>query len=170
MAHTCLTACKSTAHQPTGSMAPRNVPPPQEPHHDSPPLASQEESFEIELVVPSSPATQGAPAEEQQQEEEDHNVDNEDEDDEEYSPLSDNEGEKLYRDADERESFGAKAPIPTGRLHTLLGHLGITSTPRYRIKGVPRLGRVKFKVVAEIFSGPRVLYRHQGASLQSIYQ
>jgi hypothetical protein len=35
----------------------------------------------------------------------DYDVDNEDEDDEEYSPLSDNEGEKLYRDADERQSF-----------------------------------------------------------------
>jgi hypothetical protein len=52
-------------------------------------------------VVPGSQAAQGTPAEEQQQQE-DHDVDNEDKDDEEYSPLSDNEGEKLYRDADER--------------------------------------------------------------------
>jgi hypothetical protein len=59
-------------------------------------------------VVLDSQATQGAPAEEQQQWEEDHNVDNEDEDDEEYSPLSNNEGEKLYRNANERESFGAE--------------------------------------------------------------
>jgi hypothetical protein len=115
MARTRLTTCKSTGRQPTGQLAPRNVPPPQEPHHDSPPHASQEEEpFEIELVVPSSLAAQGAPAEEQQQQE-DYNVNNEDEDDEEYSPLSDNEGEKLYRDADERESFGAEAPIPTGK-------------------------------------------------------
>jgi hypothetical protein len=74
--------------------------------------------------------------------------------------LSDNKGEKLYRDADERESFSAEAPIPTGRLHALLGHLGITSAPRYRIKGVSHLGQVEFKVVAKIFSGPRVLCRH----------
>jgi hypothetical protein len=99
---------------------------------------------------------QGAPVEEQ----EDHDVDNEDEDDKEYSPLSDNEGEKLYKDADERESFGVEAPIPTGRLRALLGHLSITSALRYRIKGVSRLGRVEFKVVAEIISGPRVLCRH----------
>jgi hypothetical protein len=79
--------------------------------------------------------------------------------------LSDNKGEKLYRDADEMESFNAEASIPTGRLHALLGHLGITSTPRYRIKGVPRLGQVEFKAVAEIFSGPRVLYRNQAASI-----
>jgi hypothetical protein len=134
MAHTCLTAHKSTSRQPTGQLAPQNVPPPQELLHDSPPRASREdEPFEIELVVPSSPAAQGTPAEEQQ---EDHNVNNEDEDNEEYSPVSDNEKEKLYRDADERESFGVEAPIPTGRLRTLLGHLGLTSTPRYRIKGV----------------------------------
>jgi hypothetical protein len=115
--------------------------------------------FEIELVVPDSQAAQGAPTEEQQQPE-DHDVDNEDEDDEEYSPLSNNEGEKLYRDADERESFDAKALIPTGRFRALLGHLGITSAPRYRIKGVLHPGQVEFKVVAEIFSGPRVPYRH----------
>jgi hypothetical protein len=69
-------------------------------------------------------------------------------------------GEKLYRDADKRESFGAEAPVPTGRLNALLGHLGITSAPRYRIKGVPCPGQVEFKVVAEIFSGLRVLCKH----------
>jgi hypothetical protein len=162
MARTHLTTRKSTGRQPTGQLAPRNVPPPQDPHHDSSPRASQEqEPFEIELVVPDSPAAQGAPAEEQQQQQqEDYDIENEDEDDKEYSPLSDNKGEKLYRDADERESFGADAPIPTSRLRALLGHLGITSAPRYRIKGVSRPGRVEFKSVAEIFSGPRVLCRH----------
>jgi hypothetical protein len=135
------------------------------PQHDSPPYTSQEEEpFEIELVVPGSLIAQGAPAEEQQQQH-DHDIDNED--DEEYSPLSDNEGEKLYRDADKRESFSAKAPVPTGRLHALLGHLGITSTPRCRIKGVPRLGWVEFKAVAVIFSRPRVLYRHQGPAFRA---
>jgi hypothetical protein len=72
-------------------------------------------------VVPGSPVAQGTPAEEQQQ---DHDVNNEDKDDEDYSPLSDNEGKKLYRDA-----FSADAPVPTGRLCALLEHLGITSTP-----------------------------------------
>jgi hypothetical protein len=85
MARTHLTTCKSTGHQPTGQLGPQGVPLPQEPQHDSPPCASQEEEpFEIELVVPGSPIAQGAPAEEQQQ-------------------LEDHEGEKLYRDADERE-------------------------------------------------------------------
>jgi hypothetical protein len=160
MARTHLTAYKSTSRQPTGQLAPRDMPPPQEPQHDSPSCSSQEEEpFEIELVVSGSPASQGTPAKEQQQQE-DHDIDNEDEDDEEYSPFSDNEGEKLYRDADERESFGVEAPIPTGRLHALLVHLGITSAPRYTIKGVPRPGQVKFNVVAEMFSRPRVLCRH----------
>jgi hypothetical protein len=168
MAHTRLITCKSTNRQPTGQLAPQNVPPPQEPHHDSPPLASREEEpFEIELVVPGSLTAQGAPAEERQQHQEDHDVNNEDDDDEDYSPLSDNKGKKLYRDADKRESFGAEALIPTGRLRALLGHLGITSAPRYRIKGVPRPWWVDFKAVAEIFSGPRVLCRHQGPTFRA---
>jgi hypothetical protein len=165
MARTHLTARKSTGHQPTGQLAPQNMPLPQEPHHESPPCASQEEEpFEIKLVVPSNLAAQGTPAEEQQ---EDHNINNEDEEDEEYSPLIDNEGEKLYRDVDERESFGAEAPLCTGRLRALLGQLGITSAPRYRIKGVPHLGRVEFNVLAEIFSRPRVLCRHKGLAFRA---
>jgi hypothetical protein len=79
MAHTCLTVRKSTGRQPTGQLAPRSMPSLQEPRHDSPLHASQEEvPFEIELVVPSSPTPQGAPTEEQQQQV-DHDVDNEDE-------------------------------------------------------------------------------------------
>jgi hypothetical protein len=58
------------------------------------------------------------------------------------------------------ESFGAKAPVPTGRLRVLLEHLDITTTPRYRIKEVPRPGWVEFKAITEIFLGSRVLYRH----------
>jgi hypothetical protein len=167
MARTRLTARKSTGHQPTCQLAPQNVPPPQEPHHDAPPCAShEEEPFEIELVVPGSQEAQGAPAEEQQSQE-DHNVNNEDEDDKEYSPLSDNEGNKLYRDADKREFFGAEAPIPTGKLRGLLGHLGITSAPRYQIKRVPHSGRVEFKAVVEILSRPRVLCRHQGPTFRT---
>jgi hypothetical protein len=110
------------------------MPPLQEPQHDSPPRASQEEEpFEIELVVPRSPAAQGAPVEEWQQQEV-HDVNDEDDDDEEYSPLSDEESENMYRDADEMESFRAETLIPTGRLMALLRNLGITSAPRYRIK------------------------------------
>jgi hypothetical protein len=64
MARTRLTARKSIGRQPTGQLAPQNVPLPQEPHHDSSPCASQEEEpFEIELVVPGSQASQGTPTE-----------------------------------------------------------------------------------------------------------
>jgi hypothetical protein len=73
----------------------------------------------------------------------------------------------VYKDAEGMESFRAEAPIPIGRLRALLGHLGIISAPRYRIKGVPRLGRVEFKAVTEIFFGSRVLYRHQGPAFKA---
>jgi hypothetical protein len=111
-------------------------------------------------MIPRSPAAQGAPVEEEEEQQEDHDINNEGEDDKEYSPLSDTEGEKVYRDVEEMESFGAEAPVLAGRLQALLGHLGITSAPRYRIKGVPCLGRVEFKAVTKIFSESRVLYRH----------
>jgi hypothetical protein len=64
----------------------------------------------------------------------------EDKTDEEQPPPSDTEPEKMYRDADEVESFGAESLILAGRLRALLEHLGITTAPRYRIKGVPRTG------------------------------
>jgi hypothetical protein len=88
-------------------------------------------------MVPESPTAQDTPAEEQQQPE-DH--DTEDKTNEEHPPPSDTEDEKMYRDADEVESFGAESPILTGRLRALLEHLGITTAPRYRIKKVPCSG------------------------------
>jgi hypothetical protein len=127
MAHTHRTARKSTSRLPVGQLAPRHVPPAQEAQPDVPQDASQEEEpFEIELVVPESPTAQGSPAEEQQQLKD---QDLEDDANEEYPPPSDIEDEKMYWDADEVESFGAKAPVPAGRLQALLEHLGITTTP-----------------------------------------
>jgi hypothetical protein len=73
----------------------------------------------------------------------------------------------MYRDADEVESFGAEAPVLAGRLQALLEHLGITTAPRYRIKEVPRSGRVGFKAIAEIFFGSRVLCRHKGPAFRT---
>jgi hypothetical protein len=75
--------------------------------------------------------------------------------------------EKMYQDADEVESFGIEAPVLTGRLRVLLEHLGITIAPRYRIKEVPRSGRVEFKAIAEIFFGSRVLCRHKGPAFRT---
>jgi hypothetical protein len=95
--------------------------------HDSPQhVPLEEEPLEIELVVPWSPAAEGTPDEEEQQQQ-----DHDDDKDDEYSPLRDTKGEKLYRDTEEIESFGVEAPVPTGRLQALLGHLGITSAPMF---------------------------------------
>jgi hypothetical protein len=160
MARTRRTARKSTGRLPIGQLAPRNVPQPQDSQPDVPREASpKEEPFEIELVDPESPTAQDSPAEEQKQP---VDQDTEDKTNEEHPPPSDNEAKKMYRDANEMESFRAKSPILTGRLWALLEHLGITTAPRYRIKEVPHLGRVEFKAVAEIFFGSRVLYRHKG--------
>jgi hypothetical protein len=165
MTRTHHTACKSTGRLPIGQLAPRNVPQPQESQPDTPQEASlEEEAFEIELVVPESPTTQDSPAEEQQQPE-DH--DTEDKTNEEHPPPSDTESEKMYRDADEVESFRAESPILTGRLRALLEHLGITTAPRYRIKEVSRLGRVEFKAIAEIFFRSRILCQHKGPAFRT---
>jgi hypothetical protein len=95
---------------PIGQLAPRNVSQSQESQPNTPQYASQEEEpFEIELVVPESPSARGSPIEEQQQPE-DHDV--EDKADEEYPPPSDTEDEKMYRDADEVESFGGRSSGP----------------------------------------------------------
>jgi hypothetical protein len=132
---------------------------------DAPQHTSQEEEpFVVELVVPESPMAQGSPAEEQPQLE-DHDV--EDKADEEYPPPSVIEDEKMYRDADEVESFRAEAPVPTSRLWAMLEHLGITTAPRYRIKEVLRPRRMEFKAVVEIFFGSKVLYRHKGPAFRA---
>jgi hypothetical protein len=154
MARTHRTACKSTGRLPVGQLAPQNVSQPPESQPDLPEGASpEEEPFEIELVVPESPTAQDSPAEEQQPE--DHGI--KEKTDEEHPSLSVTEPEKMYRDADKVESFGAESSILDDRLRALLEHLGITTSPRYRVKEVPRLGRVEFKAIAEIFFGSRIL-------------
>jgi hypothetical protein len=164
MARTHRTTRKHTGRLPVGQLAPQNVPQPQESQPDIPQGASlEEEPFEIELVVPESPTSQDLPAEEQQPE--DHGT--EDKADEEHPPPSDTEPEKMYRDADEVESFGAESLILACRLQALLEHLGITTAPRYRIKEVPHSGRVEFKAIAEIFFGSRILCRHKGPAFRT---
>jgi hypothetical protein len=164
MARTRRTARKSTDHLPVGQLAPRNMPQPQESQPDIPQEASpEEEPFEIELVVPESPTAQDSPTEEQQPEV--HGT--EDKTNEEHPPPSDTEPEKMYRDADEVESFGAESPILAGRLRALLEHLGITTAPRYRVKEVPRSGQVEFKAITEIFFESRILCRQKGLAFRT---
>jgi hypothetical protein len=101
------------------------VPQPQESQPDIPQEASpEEEPFEIELVVPKSPTAQDSPAEEQQQQKD---QDTEDKTNEEHPSPSDTEAEKMYRDADEVESFGVESLILADRLRALLEHLDITT-------------------------------------------
>jgi hypothetical protein len=107
---------------------------------------------------------QDSPAEEQQLE--DHGT--EDRTDEEQPPPSDTEPKKMYRDADEVESFGAESLILASRLWALLEHLGITTAPRYRIKEVPCTGWVEFKAIAEIFFRSRILCRHKGPAFRTL--
>jgi hypothetical protein len=132
---------------------------PQESQPDRPQEASlEEEPFEIELVFPEIPAAQDTPTEEKQPEDQG----TEDKTNEEHPPPSDTESEKMYRDADEVESFRTESPILAGRLWALLEYLGITTAPRYTVKEVPRSGRVEFMVIAEIFFRSRILCRHKG--------
>jgi hypothetical protein len=64
-------------------------------------------------VAPESQTAQDSPAEEQQQPK-DQFI--EDKANKEYTPPSNAEDEKMYRDADEVESFGIEAPVLAGRL------------------------------------------------------
>jgi hypothetical protein len=90
------------------------MPQPQESQPDAPQEASQEEEpFEIELVVPKSPTAQDSPIEEQQQPKD---QDIEDKANKEYPPPSDAEDKKMYRDADEVESFGVEALVLASRV------------------------------------------------------
>jgi hypothetical protein len=165
MARTRHTTRKSTGRLPVGQLAPQNVPQPQESQPDIPQEATpEEEPFEIELVVPESPTAQDSPAKEQQPKD----PSTEDKTDEEQLPPSDTKPKKLYRDAEEVESFGAESPILAGRLRALLEHLGITTAPRYRIKEVTRSGRVEFKAITEIFFRSRILYRNKGPAFRTL--
>jgi hypothetical protein len=65
--------------------------------------------------------------------------------------LSDSQKVKMYHDADEIKTFGNEAPIPTGRLRDLLGHIDIA--PEFRIKRVSHLGWEEYIAVVEIFNG-----------------
>jgi hypothetical protein len=93
---------------------------------------------------------------------ESHDNDNEnnndnDDGDKDYTPSSDVENERMYHDADQIKTFGNETLIPTDRLQDLLGHISITTTPEFRIKRIPCLGREEYRVVVEVFNGPNVM-------------
>jgi hypothetical protein len=174
MVHTHRTARKSTGHQPTGQLAPRDVPPQQEPQPDS---AQEEEPFEIVVTVlvgEDSQETQPMPQNHDQQEEEDNEKEEDDnkaegEEDNDYTPWSIAEKDEIFHDADEIKTFVDEAPIPTGRLRDLLKHINITTPPEFRIKRIPRPGQEEYKAIVEIISGPNVLSRHKGPAFRTTY-
>jgi hypothetical protein len=90
---------------------------------------------------------------------ENHNNDNDDDDkdDEDYTPLSDSEKEKMYCDTDELKTFGNEALISIDQLQDLLGHIGITTALKFRLKRVLHRGREEFRAVVEIFNRPNVI-------------
>jgi hypothetical protein len=141
MVHTRRTVRKSTVHQPTGQLASRNVPPQQEPQHDSP---REDEPFEIMVTLPAGEDSQEAqpmPQNHDHDEQEEENNEKEEEegnkaegeDDEDYTPWSNIEKDETFYDADEIKTFGNEAPIPTGRLRDSLNCINITTPPEFRI-------------------------------------
>jgi hypothetical protein len=137
------TARKSIRRQPTGQMAPMDVPHQPEPHPNSPRYIPQEEdSFEIIVIVPTGEDTQEA---QQLPQNDNHDNDHENEeegkeaegeDDEDYTPLTDTEKDKTYRDANEIKTSGNEALITIDRLRDLLNCLNINTLPEIRIKRV----------------------------------
>jgi hypothetical protein len=184
MARTRRTTRKSIGRQPTKHLAPRDVPPQQEPQPDSP---HGEEPFEIVVVAPERQEPQGAPVEEPQlpqnndhdndhreeennEEEEEEGNKAEGEDDEDYTPWSNVEKDETFHDADEIKTFGNEAPIPIGRLRDLLNHINITTPPEFRIKRIPCPGQEEYKAIMEILCGPNVLSRHKGPAFRTTCQ
>jgi hypothetical protein len=165
MVRTRRTAKKSTGRQPTGQLVSRNVPPQQEPQHNSP---REDEPFEIMVTVPAGEGSQEAQPMPQnhdhdQQEEENNEKEEEEgnkaegEDDEEYTPWSNAKKDEMFHDADEIRTFGNEALILTGRLRDLLNCINITTPPEIRIKRILCPGREEYKAIVEILSRPNVL-------------
>jgi hypothetical protein len=144
MAHTRRTAWKSTEREPTGQLAPSNVPHRPEPQPDSPQHVTQgEDSFEIVVIVLAGEDTQEARhipqnddhdqqgEENNEEEEEEEGNKAEGEEGEDYTPWSNAEKDETFHDTDEMKTFGDEALIPTGRLRDLLNHINITTPAEF---------------------------------------
>jgi hypothetical protein len=109
---------------------------------------------------------------EEEEEEEEEGNKAEGEEDEDYTPWSNAEKDKKFHDADEINTFGDEAPIPTGRLRDLLNRINSTTPIEFRIKRIPRPGQEEYKAIVEIISGPNVLSRHKGplTAFKTTYQ
>jgi hypothetical protein len=178
MAHTRRTARKSIGRQPTGQLAPRNVPPQREPQNNSP---QEDEPVKIVVTVlagKDSQEPQSMPQNRDHDQREEGNNEKEEEegnkvqgeDDEDYTPWSNAEKDETFHDADEIKTFGNEAPIPTGTLRDLMNRINITTPPEFRIKRIPCPGREEYKAILEKISGPNVLSRHKGPAFRTTYQ
>jgi hypothetical protein len=178
MARTRRTARKSIGCQPTGQLAPRNVPPQREPQNNSP---QEDEPVEIVVTVlagKDSQEPQSMPQNHDHDEREEGNNEKEEEegnkvqveDDEDYTPWSNAEKDETFHDTDEIKTFGNEAPIPTGTLRDLMNRINITTPPEFRIKRIPCPGREEYKAILEKISGPNVLSRHKGPAFRTTYQ
>jgi hypothetical protein len=71
-----------------------------------------------------------------EKEEEEEGNKAEGEEDEDYTTWSNAEKDKKFHDADEINTFGDEAPIPTGRLRDLLNRINSTTPIEFRIKRI----------------------------------
>jgi hypothetical protein len=57
-------------------------------------------------------------------------------------------------------SYSKESPTIPMQLCDLLFQLGITKSPEYKVKSVPRPGRMEFTYTVEIFNGQEVVNKH----------
>jgi hypothetical protein len=74
---------------------------------------------------------------------------------------------RMFRTASEYQSFHEESSAVAGQLRGLLYRLGITKAPEYRIKAIPRPGRVEFRATVTVFNGPGVVSTHSAPALRS---
>jgi hypothetical protein len=69
--------------------------------------------------------------------------------------LVESQQEEPVRVATEFRSYGEESSMVPTQLRGLLFQLGITRAPEYRVKGVPRLGRMEFTCTERSLTGRR---------------
>jgi hypothetical protein len=81
-----------------------------------------------------------------------------------YTPLSDPDESdsepELVQVASKLCSYGKESTTVPTQLRGLLFQLGSTKAPLYKVKSVPRLGRMEFTCTVEVFDGQEVVSNH----------
>jgi hypothetical protein len=60
----------------------------------------------------------------------------------------------------EFRSYGEESPTEPAHLHGLLFQLGFTKAPEYKVKSVPRPGRMEFTCTMEVFDRQEVVGKY----------